>query len=756
MKSTLRLLFKQTIGRGPVTIALVLVILGSFLFMYGVAFMDIMELKTIDLRFEMRGAQPTGDEVVLAAIDEKSLKQEGRWVWPRTKIAELVTKLSEKGARVIAFDVGFFEPENPQVMDAIRDIQKNTGRYHIKNSAFERYLELLKAGSDNDRALARAIEAAEAEVVLGFFFQINPEDAGHIIEQELAVHQQNIQGARYNMVRYKSEAAKQTSLTEAAAPQSNITTISEVTEYDGFFNKLTDPDGVVRRLPMVIRFNEGLYAPLCLKAVSAYLDSPTMITLARESGVAEVRVGDLTIPTNGRGEIVINYRGAGHTFPHIPVTDILNDAVDETAVRDKIVVIGATAIGIHDECVTPLAKVFPGPEVHLNAIDSILAGDFLYHPAWAHLFDLIIIFAGGLLLAFALSRTRAVAGGVFMLLIFGGYIWLCYYFFSQMGWILNMVYPLSVFICIYVAVTSYKYLSEEGQKKFIREAFSKYLAPQVVNQLIESPQKLILGGERREITAFFSDVQGFTSISEKLSPEALVELLNEFLTEVTDIILQHQGAVDKFEGDAVIAFFGAPNDLDNHAEAACLACVGIQERMKALREKWKAEGKPELKVRIGLHSGPAVVGNMGSRNRMDYTMMGDTVNTAARLEGVNKIYGTYTLIGDPTYQASAGNIAARELDAVKVVGKAAPVPIYEILGTPGQIDESTTAAMGHYAAGLSEYRRQNWDAAVEWFTRVLEMIPDDGPSKTMIERCRIYKDNPPGDDWDGAYSMTTK
>ncbi|MDY6903619.1 MAG: adenylate/guanylate cyclase domain-containing protein [Thermodesulfobacteriota bacterium] len=756
MKSFLRAFLKKTVGRGPVTMSFFIVIIGCFIFMRGVPFMDIVELKTIDLRFDMRGEKTPGSDVVLAAIDEKSLKQEGRWVWPRTKIAELITKLSEKGARVIAFDVGFFEPENSQAITTIKDIQKKSIAYNLNNDDFDRYLKQLKAGSDNDRILARAIKAAESEVILGFFFQINPEDAGHISQPELTRHTRNILGARYDMVRYTSDAAKAAILTDAAAPQSNISIISDAAAYAGFFNKLTDPDGVVRRLPMVIRFEDGLYAPLALKAVGAYLGAPISITLAAEYGVEQLRVGDKTIPANDRGEILINYRGPAHTFPHIPVTDILNGAVDDTAIRGKIVLIGATAIGIHDECVTPTAKVFPGPEVHLNAMDSILAGDFLYHPAWAHLFDLIIIFIGGLLLAVVLSRTRALAGGIFMALLFGGYIALCHYFFSQMGWILNMVYPLSVFITVYVAVTSYKYLSEEGQKKFIREAFSKYLAPQVVSQLIESPQKLILGGERREITAFFSDVQGFTSISEKLSPEDLVELLNEFLTEVTDIILKHEGAVDKFEGDAVIAFFGAPNDLENHARAACLSCVEIQARMKELREKWRAEGKPELNVRIGLHSGPAVVGNMGSRNRMDYTMMGDTVNTAARLEGVNKIYGTYTLIGDPTYQTAAEGIVARELDAVKVVGKAEPVPIYEIIGRPGEISDDMTTAMAHYAAGLREYRGQNWDAAIEWFSKTLDLMPEDGPSRTMIERCRIYKEDPPEEGWDGAFSMTTK
>lgn len=747
---------KTIFGRKPLLLSFCIVVLGAAIFMSGISFLDIIELKTIDMRFKFRGDKPHGDKVVLAAIDEKSLKQEGRWVWPRTKIAALVNKLSEKGARVIAFDVGFFEPESSEVIQAIERIQAASKNNGIRNRRFDEYLATLKNRSDNDRILVEAIKKSKATVVLGFFFQMNPEDALHITADELEVHTRQIAGGRYTIERFSSDRAKESWLYRVAAPQSNIKRISESSPYAGYFNKLADPDGVVRRMTMVMQFNNTLYAPLSLKAVSAYRDEPLSITVEEDYGVASLFLGETAIPVDERGDLLINYRGPEKTFPHIPVTDILNDTVDEALIRDKIVLVGATAIGIHDECVVPVAKVFPGPEVHLNVMDSILAEDFLFHPAWAALFDLGVIVCGGMLLAYVLLKTSALTGGLVMALMCGGYFWLCQYFFTHMGWLLNMVYPLCVFLTLYLFVTSYKYLSEEGQKKFIREAFSKYLSPDVVNQLIASPHKLVLGGERREITAFFSDVQGFTGISEKLAPEALVELLNDFLTEMTDIILQHKGAVDKFEGDAVIAFFGAPNDLPNHPEAACLACVDIQKRMVELRAKWREQGKPELKVRIGLYSGTAVVGNMGSRNRMDYTMMGDTVNTAARLEGVNKIYGTYALIGQPTYEAAAGAIFARELDAVTVVGKKIPVAIYEVLGRRGQVDETLVKITETYAQGLSEYRQRNWDKAIARFTEALAITPDDGPSLTMIKRCEAFRATPPPDDWNGAFSMTTK
>ncbi|MEA3428973.1 MAG: adenylate/guanylate cyclase domain-containing protein, partial [Thermodesulfobacteriota bacterium] len=250
--------------------------------------------------------------------------------------------------------------------------------------------------------------------------------------------------------------------------------------------------------------------------------------------------------------------------------------------------------------------------------------------------------------------------------------------------------------------------------------------------------------------------QGFTSISEGLTPEELVELLNEFLTEMTSIILKYEGTVDKFEGDAIIAFFGAPNELENQEQVACKACIDMQKRLSELRIKWKIEEKPELKMRIGLCTGPAVVGNMGSKTRMDYTMMGDTVNTAARLEGVNKIYGIYTLVSDSTFKATDGSMIAREIDSINVVGKKEPVTVYQLLGYPEDIDERMNKTTDNYSNGLYAYRNQDWEKAGSFFKAALELTPDDGPSKTMLLRCDEYKINPLPEDWDGAFTMKTK
>lgn len=728
---------------------------GLFTYSVGVPFLDLMELKTIDLRFQTRERIKPGPDVVLAVVDDKSIDREGKWVWPRTKFADLVTKLSQAGARVIAFDIGFLEPDNKQIVETIAAIQRDIKNLGVRNPDIENYLDKLKIEKENDRRLAQAIKTSRTKVVLGYFFQMDPANAVYMTEKKIQIHEKNISNSKYKLERYSSSEARRVPLVEPVYPQSNIQEISAAALMSGYFNMIPDTDGVVRWLPGVLKFRDTLYAPLSLAAVSAFRNSAIEIMID-DYGVREVRIGDLTIPTDEQGRILINYRGEEKSFPHISITDILNGDVPHSTFKDKIVMVGVTAIAIYDLRVTPFGTVFPGLEIHANIIESILSEDFLDRPNWAAIFDVLAILVLGVFLGIALPRVTVVPGLAALLGVFSSYIIFCQYLFSVHGMVLNLVYPLSVILLVYVSITAYRYFVETRQKRFIKDAFSIYLAPTVVKQLIESPEHLELGGEEREITAFFSDVQGFTGISETLTPHEIVELLNEFLTEMTDIILHHEGTVDKFEGDAIIAFFGAPNILENHAERACSASIEMQKRLAQLRTKWRTESRPELKMRIGVCTGLAVVGNMGSEKRLDYTMMGDTVNTAARLEGVNKRYGIYTLISETTRKAAGNEITVREVDTIKVIGRKKPVTVFELMGYNEHIDKSIKETIAKYQQGLQAYRDQNWNQASKLFKAVQAVLPDDGPSKTMLARCYEYKLEPPGESWNGAYDLRTK
>ncbi|MEW5736246.1 MAG: adenylate/guanylate cyclase domain-containing protein [Thermodesulfobacteriota bacterium] len=748
-------LFRKLFRLNPFTITAVIVLVGIASYLGKVSFLDLMELKTIDLRFKVRGPVNPGPEVVLAVIDEKSLEEQGKWMWPRKKIASLIERLSEAGAAVVGLDIGFLEPDTNNTSAAISQVEKVIRDRNMGNQDLYDELARLSQEGDNDLALADSIKNSKAKVVLGYFFQMRKEDLTPLTDEALHEAVESASGSKYQVVHITDKGKRFTDLAEAYVPESNIPEIAQSTDYSGFFNMFPDSDGTVRWMPMVIRCRGEYFAPLALTSCRAYKGQELSISIA-DFGVSSVRLGNESVPVNESGRLLINYLGRAKTFRHISVTDILENRIPASDLSGRIVLVGATAIGIYDLRVTPFDEVYPGLEIHANVVDNILRNDFLRRPNWATLVDLAAILLLGLALGLMLPRLGVASGTGLAFVLFTAYILLCQALFSHGGVVLNLVYPELTLIVVYVAMTAYKYMTEEAQKRFIKNAFSTYLAPSVVAEIIKAPEKLSLGGEEREITAFFSDVQGFTSISERLTAHALVELLNVFLTEMSNIILEEQGTVDKYEGDAIIAFFGAPLPMPDHAARACVACVKMQKRLVTLRQELAAQNKPALFMRIGLNTGKAVVGNMGSAMRMDYTMMGDTVNTAARLEGVNKIYGTYTMISGATYMDASHAIAARELDRVMVVGKGEPITIYEVQGLPGDVAPAQTEANRYYAKGLAAYRARQFDEASKFFSAALASKSDDGPSLTMMRRCQDYAKNPPPPDWNGAYSMKSK
>ncbi|GBC60951.1 adenylate/guanylate cyclase domain-containing pr otein [Desulfonema ishimotonii] len=735
------------------TITLFTLTLSVFTYLYGIPLLDRLELESIDLRFHSRGKQSPAPEIVLAAVDEKSIAQEGKWVWPRSKFASLITKLSEAGAKVIAFDIGFLEPDKTatQIMAALEQVKKRVESPKNKNLPLTVYLDQLSAESDYDTLLADALRSAKAEIILGYFFHMTPDTTDHMTGKALEEIRKTIADSEYRIKSYADRSQGGAYLIRAWKPQPNLPVISDAVRHSGHFNMAPDPDGVVREIPLVVEFKDSLYAPLSLVTASVYRNQPLSIRID-DYGVQSLRIGEQEIPVDSAGKMVINYQGPEKTFPHIPVTDILNDRVDPDVFRDKIVMVGVTAIGIYDMRVTPFDTIFPGLEIHANALDNILSHRFLTRPYWGVFADILAIILSATLIGAALAYCRLLTATLTFFMLFAGYILFTRYLFSAQGLILSMVYPLLALTITYTGIT----VQQARQKKFIKTAFGHYLSPAVVKQLIESPESLKLGGETRNITAFFSDVQGFTSISENLNPEELVELLNEFLTEMTEIILRHEGTVDKFEGDAIIAFFGAPNHIENHAKVACMAGIEMQKRLAELRETWREQGKPELKMRIGMCTGNAVVGNMGSKNRMDYTMMGDTVNTAARLEGLNKLYGVYTLISESTKREMGDTIVTRELDRLNVVGKTRPVTVFEVIGYHEDTDATMQAMLKHYADGLAAFRAMKWGPAMRHFEAALALFPDDGPAQTLLDRCRAFKISPPALNWDGVYTAASK
>lgn len=418
-----------------------------------------------------------------------------------------------------------------------------------------------------------------------------------------------------------------------------------------------------------------------------------------------------------------------------------------------IVLIGEVAEVAHDEFETPMGNIY-GVSIIANSIDTMLKNGPL-KPA-----SLVLeLFVGFVLLAiFLATRTiqnplprNAISAGVLI-----AYIILSTLVYVSNGLVLSMNYMIIAMILSIIVINARFYVAEMGQKAMIRDMFGQYLSPKVVEDLVDDPTKLSLGGEEREMTANFSDIAGFSTISENLTPSELVHVLNEYLTEMCNIIIGLEGTVDKFEGDAIIAFWGAPTVQVEHARLACFASIDMNERLVELRDKWVAEGIPQLKVRMGLNSGPMVVGNMGSVQRMNYTIMGDAVNLAARLEGANKAFGSRMMISESTFKACEADIDARELDTIRVVGKNEPITVYELLNRKNQTSGQIADLAEQYARGLEAYRNMDFAGAKEMFEKCLEIVPDDGPSATFVARCKSFLQYSPESGWDGVHTLTEK
>jgi adenylate cyclase len=737
----------------PLKIAFLVILTTISLFFIEPRFLSFMELKTLDLRTLSRGVIPSGGETVILAIDEKSLSELGRWPWPRSTIARLTEKLKKQGAKVIGFDIVFAEPDENSSLKTVQGLLEDVKKSGGAKGDFYNILEQRKKEADTDAILAESFGKVR-NVTLGYFFHLSSREVGHLKDSQIAAAENAIATGRFPMVK-KSKDGDDSAMIQAYAVQPNLPVLSETAENCGYFNAFSDTDGVIRWSPLVIKFRNNYYASLSLSMLVQYLEWPMLVLNIAEYGVKNISLDQLTIPTDEEGRLLLNYLGPARTFPHYSVADILTGRIPDDKIKDKIVLIGATATGVYDMRNTPFSPVYPGVEIHATIIDNILHQNFMIHSGWVRFIDLLVIIFAGLSIGTLLPRLKAVAGMAASGALVVTFIIINTYIFVQYNIWMNMIYPVLTMVFIYLGITVYRYITEEREKKKIRGAFQYYLTASVVNEILKDPNKLKLGGDKKNLSVMFSDIRGFTSISEKLSPENLVQLLNKYLTAMTNIVFKYDGLLDKYIGDAVMAVFGAPLDQPDHARRACLTAIEMMTELRRLQIKWKAEGWPEIDIGIGINTGDMVVGNMGSEMRFDYTVMGDSVNLASRLEGTNKEYGTNIIISEFTYEVIKEDFFCRELDAVRVKGKKLPVRIFELLGeAKDKAQWQEFAAIFQHALEL--YRGGKWDEAIAAFNRVLGLKPDDFPSRLYIERCESLKETPPEGEWDGVFTMTRK
>jgi adenylate cyclase len=769
--------------------------------------LDLIEANAYDIRFQslhllgQSDSLPQGirkvfekkssDKVVIASIDERTVSHFG-WPFPRSKWADFIARMREYGAKVVAFDVVFDQPgeyagyefleatinkSRELGLDKYMDIERRRRRGDLerKVSEFMTYVEQKRKEANWDLLFAEELKKTDG-IVLGWFGYRYQWEIETLKDQDFSDNAALLKGMSILPITKFDYPRLLRMFRDVSfvGLQTNLPALSENASFFGFFTASPEEiDGTIRRAFTIGMFtldkenpseeNTYFYPSLSMAAIISYYNKLPRLNVGPLG--AELYLGDKLIPTDKSGKVLINWMGPQHTYKYISIYDIITGFTDpdlkeedrdpEKLLKDKIVLVGSEAIGVHDLRTTPFGTA-PGVEMHANVVSNILNNDTLIQPEWFRMFDLAFILMVGIIFGLILPRMTAISGGIVTLIMFLGYLGTNIYLFVAYNYSFTIVFPLAEILFIYIGVTIYRYATEEREKRFIKGAFEHYLSPNVITQLMDDPGLLKLGGERKVLTAFFSDIQSFSTFSERMEPEDLVQFLNVYLTEMCDIVLKYNGTIDKFEGDAIIAFFGAPVDFDDHAAKAALCAAEIQERMVTLREKWKGEGLPEVHMRIGLNTGTMVVGNMGSRDRMDYTMMGNSVNLAARLEGAAKQYRIYSMISQFTRDAAGDVVETRELDSVQVVGIEEPVRVYEILGKKGAVSPGKMGVAQVFQEGLALYRQRQWIQAVERFEKALALDPKDGPSKVFIARCEEFSENPPGAGWDGVYRMTSK
>ncbi len=727
-----------------------------------------LELMFQNAHFKWRGPLSPGPEVVIAAIDEKSIDELGRWPWPRKNLTRLVEKLMDQQARVIGFDMVFSSPDDTSRIKDLKKLQQQLLDKTSGNPEVFQTVERFIQNAEYDKQFSEILGKSKRSV-LGYFFHFHPEGLDHLSENALHGFFQNIKPSKFVGFIKSSDKVDLSSVDfrSAFAVESNIPVLSKAVKQSGFISTDVEPDGSIRKLPLIVKYHDKesdqdyFFPPLAIRVLEEFLDG-TLLFRVGELGVKNVLLdGDfpLEILTNVKGEVQINFMGSRNTFPHYSVTDIIHgrkDLVPEGSLRDKIVLIGATAPGLENIKITPFDPNYPGVEIHATVIDNILHKNSLHQPDSIEIIDMAYLVIWGLLLTGIYSRIRPGFGSLIWLFSLALQFGLSHWVLVHKNFWITDVYPLLENMLILATLMIYRYGTEMKQKQMVQNVFSKYLPASVIDQLLKEPGRLKLGGEQKELTALFTDIEGFTTLSEKYPPEQLVNILNSYLTEMTEILFKYQGTLDKYDGDAIKSFFGAPLYFPDHAKRACWVGIEMQEKLAQLREQWKKSGRPELYMRVGINTGSMVVGNMGSKNRMNYGINGDSVNLAARLEAANKEYGTFSLISESTYRQAKNHIEVRDLETIRVVGRISPVKVYELLGKAGSIDAAVLEILPFYNKGLAHYQKRNWAEAIHFFEQALKINPVDGPSRTFRNRCLRFKMNPPPEIWDGVFRLPTK
>ncbi|MCX6116764.1 MAG: adenylate/guanylate cyclase domain-containing protein [Proteobacteria bacterium] len=744
--------------------------LGSF----GQVFYTL-ENKLLDMRFVLRGPVKASNKIGVLGLDEKSIQKFGRWPFSRGIYEKAFTNLKKSGVEWIGFDVVWDKPERTLLSDSLEQIKSLKAAALQKNpalaeEAWAKIENLQKAGLA-DESIARTIKQYE-KIVMGYMYygSDDRDSVASLGQNKFTTLPQMLESAIQAVIMPDGFELGQYSSLKTLAVVGNTEFLSSASPHFGYFNNDLDADSVVRWVSLVKNTDGNLMPSMSLK-MAASMTGREIVTVFDRVGVEEIMLVNpdddkdvIKIPMDpaGEGRVMLNHLGGSMTIPTFSLADAYDDKfTDKERKRLKGIslMMGPTAMAINDMRANPFESTFNGVEHHAATIDNIVSQRFFKRPAEIYRTEIIIVVIIGVVFSLVLSFSSALLSAASAIIIYVAYYQIDKYLWFSKGVWVYMGMPYIQITGLFMAVTLYKYFTEEREKKKVKGAFQHYLSPDVMNQVLEDPTKLKLGGDRRECTVFFSDVRGFTTISEGLPPDKLCELMNDYLSPMTDVVLRSGGVLDKYIGDAIMAFWGAPVDRPDQADVAAQSVLIMMERLEVIRQEFPKKGFPVIDIGCGLNTGMMSVGNMGSAERFAYTVMGDSVNLGARLESITKEYGVRSIVSEYTVAKlqDPKRYLLRELDVIVVKGKRDPVRIFELIHPMILPNETLLKDLiGEFSLGLAAYRDQDWEKAKANFMNALKIRPSDGPATMFLERIADMISLPRIENWDGVHVFKHK
>lgn len=726
-----------------------MVFIGHASFVLRIPFIDQLENIAYDQHLMLTMPDTVDDSVVIVDIDEVSLTAEGRWPWPRNKLAQLIEQLFEQyEVSIVGFDIVFAEPDDSSglgVLEALAVAQLKD------NDHFQSQLQVIRPALDYDGIFAETIQ--KYDIVLGYYFSLGgnanaAQKTGTLPEPlfEKSVFQ-----------------GKKVQFLTASGYGANLDALSSSALGAGHFSQQPDRDGVVRRVPMLIRYGDDYYGSLALEIVRHVLGEEEVLPgferplfdTGGYPGLEWLRVAGARIPVDRNVKSLVPFRGGKGSFHYVPATQVLHGVADPALLKDKIVLVGTSAPGLLDLRAVPMDEAYPGVEVHANLIAGILNGQVLQAPEYTIGAEVIMLTIIGIGMIFAgtllspLYTTLYTFVGIIVYIAFNHLVW------TSGAVVLPLASGIFMVLMMFLLHMSYGYFVETRGKRQITGLFGQYIPPELVDEMAKAPSQYSLAAENRELTVLFSDVRGFTTLSEGLAPQDLSDLMNRFLTPMTEIIHNSRGTIDKYMGDAIMAFWGAPISDSDHARHALEAGMEMIAALTEINKDFNARGWPDVRIGVGLNTGEMNVGNMGSEFRMAYTVLGDAVNLGSRLEGLTKNYGVSIICSETTVKA-VPEYAYRELDRVRVKGKAKPVAIYEPLCKKEALDRDWKKELKLYSETMRLYRAQQWDMAELNFVNLQRTSRSPLLYQMYAERIVHFRQEPPPEKWDGVFEHKTK